>query len=577
MQPRHVSVSTSDGSFLLSVPYSPENVERCRQLPDRRWDPESKRWVVPSSVAVALTISELFSGQRLSGDSRFSELLREGQEEERRWNATKEETPEEIPSTKTAPWEHQRRAFWLAHDKPATMLAMGMGSGKSKVVCDLVGNERPRRVLILCPKSVIPVWPSQFSQHCSDEDIAVIALHKGTSQHKKERAALYFSRGLRGVLVLNYESAWLGELGEWLLEQSWDIVVLDESHKIKAPNGRASKFCEKLSRSAKKRVCLTGTPMPHSPLDIFGQFRFLDPSVFGTSFQRFKMRYAIMGGFTNPAGRPVQVVGFQNQGELAHKMSGLTFQVKTDDVIDLPDQTHTVRYHHLTAKEAKCYRELNKDLITELERGEVTADNALIKLLRLAQVTGGFLPVEVEKHGEMVKEIVDLNGEQAGSKMRLCADVLEDIALDQPVVICCRFRTDMDMAHEVARLVGRPSVEISGRVNGLKRDGRRADKWEPLNALHHHSEPKPGAEVLVVQIQAGGVGLDFTASHFCILYSVGYSRGDYDQFLARQRRPGQKHHCTYVHLVGQDTVNERVYLALDSKKKIVEFVLEKLT
>lgn len=222
------------------------------------------------------------------------------------------------PPTKTAPWQHQREGLAKALSVgPAFFFAWDMGSGKSKGAVDYCNAVDAHTVLILCPQKVITVWagdgrrPSQFDLH-SAADFQVVGLEDGTGRERAARAAqaldLAQRRGRRLVVVANYEAAWREPLGPsydennrlvspgLLLGQRWDVVALDESHRVKSPGGRASLFCAKLREVAKRRLCLSGTPCPHSPLDMFGQYRFLNPAIFGPSFFRFKKRYAITGG-----------------------------------------------------------------------------------------------------------------------------------------------------------------------------------------------------------------------------------------------------------------------------------------
>jgi SNF2 family DNA or RNA helicase len=83
----------------------------------------------------------------------------------------------------------------------------------------------------------------------------------------------------------------------------------------------------------------------------------------------------------------------------------------------------------------------------------------------------------------------------------------------------------------------------------------------------------PDVDVVGVQVQSGGVGIDLTRAAYAVLYSVGFSLGDYEQLLKRVHRPGQERATTYIHLLAEDTVDEKVYQALAEKRKVVEFVL----
>jgi SNF2 family DNA or RNA helicase len=446
---------------------------------------------------------------------------------------------------------------------------MGMGTGKSKVVVDLIGNDETiRRALILCPKSVIDVWPRQFEIH-GVRDIRVIARRKETT---KQFRKLLESAREPFVAVLNYEGARYGtdtetcklkrkeaepgSLAEWIFAQSWDLVVLDESHRVKDPTGTTGKFASKLRARARKRLCLTGTPMPHSPLDAFSQFRFLDPSIFGDSWTRFRARYAIMGGFRGADGVPKQVIGFQNQNEMAAKMEPLTFTARTEDVLDLPPFVNVDRKFDLGVEERRVYRQLEGALIADVKSGVVTAANALVKLLRLQQVSCGYGRIDDAGAGT--------NGacaryEQLGTSRRdLLEEVLEGIEPEEPVAVFCRFTPDLAAVRSVAESLGREYVELSGQRNDL-----RGGVWTTGN-------------VIGVQIQAGGLGVDLTRARHCVYYSLGFSLGDYEQSRARVRRPGQTRAVSYVHLIGRDTVDQQIYEALLAKREVVEYLLAQL-
>lgn len=284
--------------------------------------------------------------------------------------------------------------------------------------------------------------------------------------------------------------------------------------------------------------------MPHSPLDLYAQYRFLDQSIFGHTFAGFKQKYAItvpMPGFE-------KVVGFKNQDEMHERMYSIAYRVEKD-VLDLPEVQHDVRTFTLGAKGAKAYKEMARDFVTWLEEQGTTASasNALVKLLRLAQLTSGFLRTE---GGEEVQ--VD-NGKEL-----LLGDILDDLPLDEPVVVFARFRHDLDVIERVSRAGGRAFRELSGRANQLK-------EWQDGDGT-----------VLGAQIQAGGVGVDLTRARYTLFYSLGYSLGDYEQALARSHRPGQLRPVFYYHLVAEKTVDEDIYAALRDKKEIVEYVLGRI-
>ncbi len=420
----------------------------------------------------------------------------------------------------------------------------GYLTGKSKVAIDLIVNRGHKRVLILCPKSVVSVWPYQLALH-APSSVRAVPLTSGKVADKKAVAAEALSAARPTdtvVVIINYESAYRAPFNDWALSpaRQWDCVILDESHRIKAPGGKQSWFCKALSKRARQRLCLTGTPMPHSPLDIYAQYRFLAPEIFGTSFTVFKSRYSI----PHPV-FPGQIKALIHQDELAEKYQSVAFRVTKEEALDLPDVEHVNVPVILEKKTRKAYDELEEDFWTSVDAGEVTAGNALVKLLRLQQITSGFTVLDDDT------TVTELGAE----KYEALRDILEGLPDGEPFVAFAKFRHDLDMIHAACRSLGLTSSELSGRANNLM-------TWQ-----------QGDTQVLGCQIQAGGVGVDMVrASHVCFV-SMGFSLGDYEQALARSHRPGQTEKVTYYHLVAKQTVDEKVYETLRERKNVVEAIM----
>jgi SNF2 family DNA or RNA helicase len=419
------------------------------------------------------------------------------------------------------PWQSQIDAARWASSLPAAMLAKDMGTGKS--------------LTALLALDASPLHPVLLVQGSS----------KARAKRLRNEAMRAGSRGL--CVIVNYDSVWRGEVGTAVAEMKWDAIVLDESHRIKSPSGRASRWLAKLAQKQPqaKRLCLTGTPIPHSPLDFFGQFRFLDPTVLGDSFVSYRRRYADCD-----IRFPGKVKRWLRQDELAAKTDPYIWRVKADDVLDLPDAIHEVLPVTLSPKAAKYYRDLERDMTAEVEAGTVTVANALTKLLRLQQGTGGY--ARTEDAGTVLIDGMP-------SKVAALEDRLEDLPAAEPVVVFCRFRTDLNEVAAMARRLGRSYAELSGEANDLA-------AWQEGNAT-----------IIGVQIQSGGAGIDLTRAAYCFYYSLGFSLGEYEQSLARLRRPGQERCIRYYHLVAEGTVDEQVYAALRERRSVVDAVLGRLS
>ena len=424
------------------------------------------------------------------------------------------------------PWRHQIDAAEWAGERKHAMLALDRGTGKTLTALMIVGG-----------KSLKPVLLGTGSTAKRAKSMAQeIALR---------------STGSRLAVVTNYDSVWRGELGKAISKHKWSAIILDESHRIKSPGGRASRWLASLARAnpQARLLCLTGTPMPHSPLDLYGQFRFLDPSVFGTSFTRMRARYAECDMMF-----PSKVKRWIRQDELTSTLNKHSFRVSASEVLDLPPAIHETIPVVLSGQARKFYDTLESDMIARIEAGTVVASNALTQLLRLQQATSGYTAIENES-GESRSHAID----GSPSKRIALEDWMDDLPVCEPVVVFCRFRCDLEEVAAACRRLGRSHSELSGVRNSLA-------EWQSGET-----------SVLAVQIQSGGVGIDLTRASYCVYYSLGFSLGDYEQSLARLHRPGQTRCVRYYHLVAKDTVDEIVYESLRKRKEIVDGVLHRLT
>jgi SNF2 family DNA or RNA helicase len=440
------------------------------------------------------------------------------------------------------------------------MLAFDMGTGKSRVVIEYINEMAPESVLICCPKSVMNVWPTEFAKYNTLGNLNIILKTKGTVKKRLESVRQAWDKQSVNVLIVNYDSVWRDPMGDALMGIMWDLVVADESHRIKAPASKVSWWMGRIRKKAFNRVCLTGTPFPHSPLDAYGQYRFLNPSTFGNSFVAFKSQYAILGGTPiidrRGKSRLVQVVGFKNLENLHEKFYSIAIKVNKHDVLELPEAVHEKRVVALSPLSRRVYNELMENLEAHVEAGTVDVPNAMVLVMRLQQITSGFT------------KIGDVESDLGDEKRQLLADTLDDCKPHDPIVVFGKFRHDLDTTHKVATDAKRPCMELSGRKNEL-------EEWQKYRKpVDEFSEVR--APVLAVQIRAGGVGIDLTNASTAIYFSQTFSLGDYEQSLARLHRPGQVNKVTYIHLIVEDSIDEKIKTALGKRAEVIEFILETL-
>jgi SNF2 family DNA or RNA helicase len=526
------------GKIVLRTPFA--NLLLCKRIPGAWWDASRKAWTYPATPQHAALVRATIPRLSTSGD--FAALV-----------ATKPAPASaSLPAgLKTRPWRHQIAAYQFAMERftggsPGVMLAMGMGTGKTLVACMTLLGLRAMRTLIVAPLRVVPVWIGQLGRHLSTPMVVVALDEDAGSVADKQRLAeeklrLAETTGVPFVAVINYDSIWREPFGAWAEQQAWDLVVADESHKLKRPGGKASLYFKRLRGRARHRLALTGTPLPHSPLDAYAQFRFLDHTIFGPSFNAFKQKYAVLGGFQNK-----QVTAYKNLDELEALMRRATFRVGKD-VLDLPPETHVIYRSTLSPECQALYRAVEEDFIAEVEGGTITVANAMVALLRLQQIAGGWVKTDDERYRR-----VDW------AKQRLLEDTLEDIGAEEPVVVFCRFHADLDAVHEACGSLGYTSLELSGRRAELAR-------WQVGEA-----------QVLAVQISSGGVGVDLSRARYAIYYSLSFSLGEYDQALSRVHRPGQTRPVEHIHLVARHTVDEKIMRALEKRAEVIQAILAEI-
>ena len=535
---------TEGQRIYVRTPYEYKDI--MKSITGGRWDKRNKAWHYPRSYRTLDEIMKaLPSPIGLSED--LMKLLDEGDPYEQAAHIKEATDLPNPPICKGNDWLHQRRAYWWAKDLPAVLLDMWMGSGKTRTAINIIQNWYPQgnvRVLIVCPPNVIPVWQEQIEQHAAIPwKVTLLPAGKPIPKRAEmaERAWRDTKPGAITALVVNYEAVWRGKLGEWVLSKEWDAVIGDELHHIKAPGSKQSLFFAKLHKRSKRRLGLTGTPLHDGPLDIYGQARFLCPEVFGTSFANFRSRYARMGGYGGH-----QILGYQNLDEFYEKYRSFTFSVGPDEALpDLPPIIFERRVCELSKEEQRVYASLENDFIAQIKGGYVTVNNALTKLLKLQQVTSGY-----------VRDDDGVDRHVGDSKKQLLADVLSDLPKNEPVVIFCRFTHDLDAVHEVAKADGRESFELSGRR-------RELEEWMNLE----------GGEVLAVQLKAGGEGVSMHRARYVIDYSLSFSLGEYNQTRSRLQRPGQTRQVISIALVAANTVDEKIYKALKRKEKVIETIL----
>ena len=407
------------------------------------------------------------------------------------------------------------------------------------------------KVLVVAPTSVCSVWPRDIAESANFKHKVNVLF--GTKQQRlKELEALKaFPFKALKVAVINYESCWRDGLFEALAEWKPDMIIADESQRIKTHDAAQSKAMHRLGDIAKYKLILSGTPVQNNAIDIFSQYRFLDPNVFGANFYAFRNRYAIMGGFNQK-----QIIGYKDLDQLIKKEYSVAYRVTKEEALDLPEQTFLTRYIPLEGKEKQLYDQIKRDSFAELENGgQISAPTVLTKLLRLQQFTGGFIQADDATKPQMVFK----------GKLNALEDILDDYVIDagKKLVIFCRFRAEIDL---IQSLLTKKKLRFCSIYGDIKIDDR--------GDIVKDFQTNPATQVALLQIDTAGLGITLTAADTCVYYSVNWNYAAYAQSLARIHRIGQRNTCTYIHLTVEKTIDETLLQALAKKEDLAKTVVD---
>jgi len=464
---------------------------------------------------------------------------------------------------KTKPYKHQLKALEMSWDKPYFAYFMEMGTGKSKVLIDnismLYDNGKINGVLIVAPKGVVKNWyESEIPTHLVDHiEHKTVLWQSNINQKQQKKLNTLFETGEDlHVLIMNVEalSTKKGvDFAEKFLFSHRSMMAIDESTTIKNPEAKRTKNICKLGLSTKYNRILTGSPVTKSPLDLYKQCDFLMPELLGhSSYYSFRTRYAVMRT-ANFGGRSVQiVVGYRNLNELSEKLKPFSYRVLKDDCLDLPKKTYMKRTVSLTTEQSKAYRQMKEMALASFNGKMMTTATVLTQLMRLQQITCGNF---VADDGTMV----DLDTNRIPELM----DLLDEV--EGKVVIWAHFQKDVNrIIKEISKKYGENSyVDYYGKT--LQEDRQKNIK--------KFQDPRSPVRFFIGTTQTGGYGITLTAASTMVYYSNGYDLEKRQQSEARIDRIGQTKPMTYVDIICEDTVDDRIVQALRKKVDIATQIM----
>jgi SNF2 family DNA or RNA helicase len=463
---------------------------------------------------------------------------------------------------KTKPYAHQLTALEKSWNKETFAYFMEMGTGKTKVLIDnlamLYDKGKVDAALIIAPKGVVKTWyeqeiPTHLPNHI--ENVMILWQANITKKQQEKLDSLFENSSDLHILIMNVEALSTDKgvkFASKFLNSHKTLMAIDESTTIKNPSAKRTKNIIALGKQAKYRRIMTGSPITKNPLDLYSQCEFLDPYLLDfTSYYAFRNRYAEMKTM-HLHGRSIQVVSeFKNLDELSDTVKTFSDRVLKEDCLDLPPKNWIKRHILLTADQRKIYEQMKKAAMAVLNGKVTTTMTVLTQLMRLHQITCGHFTAD-----DGTTQLIDNN------RTKELMNILEET--EGKAIIWANYQRDVtQIINNIVKEYGPGSVVD---YFGLTPQEERQD-----NIRKFQNDSK--CRFIVGTPQTGGYGITLTQANTVIYFSNGYDLEKRLQSEDRAHRIGQKKNVTYIDLIAEDTVDEKIVEALRKKINIASEVL----
>jgi SNF2 family DNA or RNA helicase len=460
---------------------------------------------------------------------------------------------------KTKPYQHQKDALEKSWNRDSFAYFMEMGTGKTKVLIDnlalLYEKNKVDGALIIAPKGVVGTWFNQELPTHLPKRVKNVTVLWQSNINKKQKQKLNFEQEGLHILIMNVE-AFSTQKGfsyaEKFLTSHKSMMAIDESTTIKNPRAKRTKNILLLSKAAKYRRIMTGSPVTRNPLDLYSQCEFLDPKHLDfPSYYAFRNRYAEMKTMFL-SGRSVQVVGgFRHLEELSESLKAFSYRILKENCLDLPNKIYMEREIQLTSEQERLYEQMRQEALATLNGKTVTTMTALTQLMRLHQITCGHFAAD----DGSIQEVKN-------NRLAELLDVLDEI--EGKAIIWAHYQHDVK---NIFKLI--------------------EDKYGPGSVVHYYGKTLPEQRDYAIKNfkdndkvrffvgtpQTGGYGITLVQASTVIYYSNGYDLEKRMQSEDRAHRIGQKKKVTYIDFIAPNTIDEKIRKALRKKINIASKVM----
>ena len=437
------------------------------------------------------------------------------------------------------PRTYQEHGIKFIVDNLCAGLFLAPGLGKTAIVLHafkiLKQKRKVSKILVVSKLRIIfGVWPVEVKKWG-------LSFSVGMLHGPKKEIVL---REKHDIYLINYEGLfWLFKQDKYL--NMFDMLIIDESSKMKNTSTKRFKLIKKYLSNFKRRIILTGSPAPNSLEDIFGQIYILDQGkTLGKYITKFRTDYFMPYGYM---GYQWKIIPGQEK-VIYEKIKPLVLRYG-HDTVDLPPLHKVIISVTLDKKSMQKYRAMEKEFIIELQNGEnILAINAASASSKMRQITGGHIYNESKKvyfiHDEKIEYLAELIDELQGS----------------PVLIAYEFN------HELNSLLKKfPNAEYIGKGVNVEKGNQIQHRWN-----------RGEVPILLGQTSALSHGLNLQGGpcRDVAFYTLTWNLEDYEQFIQRVWRSGQKESVTVHHIIAEKTIDELVLSVLYKKDKVQKNLLD---
>lgn len=471
---------------------------------------------------------------------------------------------------KRKPRPYQLRALQKALQLGSLAVWFDPGLGKTKVAIDFtaikIAKGEATKAVVVCPLSAIGVWEDEFPQDCPDEYLPTVIPVVGDMDDRIKilTGAQAGDRTRPQVLVINYDSLRNDTIMSLLKTFAPQILIVDEMHYTKNHTAQRSRRVRELRKLVNHCLGLTGTPIPKNPLDLFGQFLIINEDIFGGdrgAYKRFRNRYAVMNYRF-----PSKVDKWLNIDELARKIHAWAYRAKDTECENLPELIVQDIPVYFSDKSKKIYNQMAEEMIAEISETErITASMAAIKVMKLQQITGGFIMRKDEYLDETTGQVKvnNITFPVGTEKLDVCMDLINRYVEHHKIIIGCRFVWEINQISERLTKAGIKHAIIRGGVSADERTRIKREYQEDSSL-----------RVIIFQISAA-TAMTLTAGNIGILYSSTQKWDDYWQWLKRLHRDGQTKPVYILRLIVKGSIDKQIVQSIHEKKDFTDYIIDR--